>query len=298
MYNLFISGHEEAWNGEPYLFETARCVSEFMEFTDTKLTKRFGELDAAAISELQRLPCIFAYEQHGGWKPPKFVGKPPKFGIIHNITKRRGKVRIEYKIEKIEPFLSVDDLSELAFALDIPGAELCWTHWAVKDVNLSKELRVKGISLPNWARNVSKAVDITTHAFEVALSFPGEVRSFVETIAAELEKNMGPDSYFYDNNYVSQLARPSLDVLLQDIYRNRSKLVVVFLCGDYQHKEWCGVEFRAIQEIMMERNNEKIFLVKMDDGSVDGVFKTDGYVDGRRHSPEDIARLSKNVSNC
>lgn len=288
MYNLFVSGHEEAWNGEPYLFETSRCVSEFMEFTDTKLIKRFGELDAAAISELQRFPCIFAYE----WNQPKFsVGKPPKFGVIRNLTKRQGKVRIEYKIEEIEPFLSADDLSELAFALDIPRAELCWTHWAVKDIDLSKELSAKGIFLPNWARNISKAVDITTYTFEVALSFPGEVRPFVKTIAAELEKNIGSDSYFYDNNYVSQLARPSLDVLLQDIYRNRSKLVVVFLCGDYQHKEWCGVEFRAIKEIIMERNNEKIMLVKMDDGLVDGVFKTDGYIDSRKHSPEYIARL-------
>ena len=111
----------------------------------------------------------------------------------------------------------------------------------------------------------------------------------VEKIAIELERLIGPNSYFYDNNYVSQLARPSLDVLLQDIYRKRAKLIVVFLSADYQRKDWCGVEFRAIKEIILERDNKRIMFVKVDDGQVDGVFKTDGYVDARKFTPSDIA---------
>jgi hypothetical protein len=214
----------------------------------------------------------------------------PKFGVILDITKRQPQVCIEYELIDLDKFLSSQDLVDLAFDLDISGLELNRTHWAVKDVNLAKELRAKGISLPNWVRNVAKSVDITTHVFDVALSFPGEVRPFIEKVVEELEKNIGPNSYFYDNNYVSQLARPSLDTLLQDIYRKRSKLVVVFLCGDYQRKEWCGIEFRAIKEIIMERE-DKIMFVKMDDGIVDGIFKTDGYIDGRKYQPKDIARF-------
>jgi hypothetical protein len=154
---------------------------------------------------------------------------------------------------------------------------------------LPKELRSRGIVLPPWARDVNKAVDITTHSFEVALSFPGEVRSLVEQIALELERRIGPNSYFYDNNYVSQLARPGLDALLQDIYRNRSRLVVVFLSSDYQERNWCGIEFRAIKEIMMERDHTRIMFIRTDDGSVEGVFKTDGYVDARRFTPAQLA---------
>jgi hypothetical protein len=33
--------------------------------------------------------------------------------------------------------------------------------------------------------------------------------------------------------------------------------------------------------------------VRMDDGKVDGVFKTDGYIDGRTHSPKEIAKYIK-----
>ena len=280
MYNLFVSGDPMAWRGKPYFLEIGRCISEY---TDIKLTKRYGELGDNAIKELQRFPCIFAYEA--------MHDLPPKFGVILDITKRQPQVRIEYELIDLDKFLSPQDLVDLAFDLDISGWELNRTHWAVKDVNLAKELKAKGISLPNWVRNVAKSVDITTHVFDVALSFPGEVRPFIENIVEELEKNIGPNSYFYDNNYVSQLARPSLDTLLQDIYRKRSRLIVVFLCSDYQRKKWCGIEFRAIKEIIMERDDKKIMFVKMDDGIVDGIFKTDGYIDGRKYQPKDIARF-------
>lgn len=280
MYNLLVSGDDKDWTGKPWIIEASRCVTEY---TDTEITKRLGKLDATAVSELQRLPCIFAYEASNK--------KAPRFGVIRKITRRQDQVRIEYEIKDVDPFLSAEDLSFLAFALDISKWEMNRTHWAVKDVNLAKELKTLGINLPAWARDITKAVDITTHAFDVALSFPGEIRAVVEQIAIELERLIGPNSYFYDSNYVSQLARPSLDTLLQDIYGNRSKLVVVFLSVDYQRKDWCGIEFRAIKEIIMERDHKKIMFVKMDDGSVDGVFKTDGYIDGRKFSPQEIARF-------
>lgn len=177
----------------------------------------------------------------------------------------------------------------MLFNLDISDWEMNRTHWAMKDVNLSRELVLKGIRLPQWVRNEAKAVNITKHNFDVALSFPGEIRDYIEPIVAELERKIGPDSYFYDNNYVAQLARPSLDDLLQDIYKKRSKLIVVFLCEKYQEKEWCGIEFRAIKEIIMTRQNEKVMFVRMDEGEVQGVFKTDGCIDGKKYCPADVA---------
>jgi hypothetical protein len=53
--------------------------------------------------------------------------------------------------------------------------ELFRTHWAVKEVNLGKELHAKGIVLPMSAIDVSNAVDVSEQNFDVALSFPGEV---------------------------------------------------------------------------------------------------------------------------
>jgi hypothetical protein len=280
MYNLLVSANDEAWGGETWETETGRCVREY---TDADITKRFGELDATAVNALRRLPCIFAYETS--------CKKDPKFGILRDVRRRQDEVHIDYEIRDLSPFLSAADLSALAFDLDISKWELNRSHWAVKNVNLAKELRSREIVLPAWARNATKAVDIATHTFDVALSFPGEVRATVEKIAQELEHYIGPNSYFYDNNYVSQLARPSLDTLLQDIYRNRSRLIVVFIGGDYQAKDWCGIEFRAIKEIIMARDHSRIMFVKVDDGKVDGVFKTDGYIDLKKFAPDEIAHF-------
>jgi hypothetical protein len=92
-------------------------------------------------------------------------------------------------------------------------------------------------------KSVSKLEDIQ---FDVALSFPGEKREYVSHVAEILREKLGQDHLFYDFDYQSQLARPNVDTLLQNIYRNNSKLIVVFLSAEYAQKEWCGLEWRAI----------------------------------------------------
>jgi hypothetical protein len=79
---------------------------------------------------------------------------------------------------------------------------------------------------------------------------------FQVKVTQELERRLGPNAYFYDMNYVSQLAQPSLDTLLQGVY-SRAKLDVVVLSTDYQNKDWCGVEFRAIREIIFRRSSSR-----------------------------------------
>lgn len=278
MYNLFVCGSKESWQGEPWTIDASRCVNEY---TDEAIIGQYGSLDPASIEALKRLPCIFAYEDA--------VKQNPKFGVIRDVVKRQGQVRVEYDLIPADPFLSYKDLSDMQFELDISKWEMNRTHWAVKGVSLAKELHARGIFLPNWTRTVAKAVDISAHQFEVALSFPGEVRPLAEEVARHLERLMGPNAYFYDDNYVSQLARPSLDTFLQDIYRNRAKLIVVFLSAHYQTKNWCGIEFRAIRDIIAERKSQRIMFIRTDDGLVEGVFATDGYIDARRHGAAALA---------
>ncbi len=279
LYNLFVSGFEKEWTGEPLQIELSRCIREY---TSRNLTDRYGDLDAASIAELKRAPCIFAYETG--------IKLAPKFGYIRDAAQRQGQVRVEYEVLRIEPFLTPEDLDRMTFELDIAKLELYRTHWAVKEVNLPKELHAKGITIPSLMRDVTNAVDISKHVFDVGLSFPGETRPLVEKIAHELERRLGPNTYFYDNNYISQLARPSLDTLLQGVY-SRAKLDVIFLSTDYQKKDWCGVEFRAVREIIFARGEARVMYVRTDDGSVDGVFKTDGYIDARKFDPAKIAEF-------
>lgn len=279
MYNLFVSAGIAAWNGDPWTIEVGRCVREY---TDKDITTRFGELEAGAIAELKLLPSVFAYESSNQ--------RDPNFGIIRDVVCRQQQVRVEYELRPVAPFLTWQDLDELTFELDIEKWEMNRTHWAVKNVNLQQELqKARNIILPAWVVGARKGVNLTHHVFDVALSFPGESRAYVDQVAAALEHLVGPDRYFYDNNYVAQLARPSLDTFLQAIYRDRTKLIVVFVGADYDQKEWCGIEFRAIREVLNARAADRIMYVRLDDGAVEGVLRLDGYVDARRFTPEQIA---------
>lgn len=125
--------------------------------------------------------------------------------------------------------------------------------------------------------------------FQVAMSFPGEHRTYVASTVDVLRNQLGPDAVFYDFDYQAQLARPNLDVLLQDTYRHRSSLVVVFLCEKYSEKQWCGLEWRAIRDMIKCKKDEQIMFVRFDDATVDGVLSIDGYIDARSHGPSELA---------
>jgi hypothetical protein len=62
------------------------------------------------------------------------------------------------------------------------------------------------------------------------------------------------------------------------------------ICGNYDSVIY-GRALRAIREIILQRGYDRIMFVRLDDGEVDGVFRTDGYVDARRHSPAEIAHF-------
>lgn len=132
---------------------------------------------------------------------------------------------------------------------------------------------------------------LTDIKFKVALSFPGEKRNYVSVVADQLINTLGNDSVFYDNNYQSQLARINLDLVLQNIYRNNSDLIVVFICSDYALSEWCGLELRAIRDMIKSGVNEKIMLVRFDQANIDGFFSIDGYIDANEVSEIALSKL-------
>jgi hypothetical protein len=220
IYNLLISGDENAWEANSIVFDPDRCIKEY---TEKELVDIFVKLGRDEIDKLKKSPCIFAYED--------YCKKDASIGYITDILVRQVGVKISF--EKVE-VLSIENLHKMQFELDIKDWEFNRTHWAIKKVNLYRELQPFGINLK--VIKASKPIDITKNFFDVSFTFAGESRDVVEQVVRELEKIIDKNNIFYDNNYISQLARPSLDILLQDIYRNRSKLIVVFICEKYQEK--------------------------------------------------------------
>lgn len=127
--------------------------------------------------------------------------------------------------------------------------------------------------------------------FKVALSFPGERREYVSKIAEGLADRLGKNAVFYDKYYEAHLAKPNLDTTLQTIYLERSDLIVVFICEEYEQKEWCGLEWRAIRDIIKQRRDEDIMPMRFDDAKIRGLLSIDGYIDVRKRSIEEVVNL-------
>lgn len=127
--------------------------------------------------------------------------------------------------------------------------------------------------------------------FSVALSFPGTHRSYVEKVAQYLINHLGQNRIFYDKDYQADLARPNLDVLLQRIYHDQSELVVVFLAAGYTSSEWCGLEWRAIRNIIKRKKAEQLMFVRLDNAEVEGLFSIDGYLDGSVYGPHQVGEF-------
>ena len=127
--------------------------------------------------------------------------------------------------------------------------------------------------------------------FRVALSFPGEYRTFVARVAKSLARQLGKERVFYDHYFEAELARPDLDTYLQQLYHDEAELIVVFLCAEYERKEWCGLEWRAIRDLLKRKQASAIMPMRFDDTHVPGLFSIDGYVNLSNRKPGAVARL-------
>ena len=94
---------------------------------------------------------------------------------------------------------------------------------------------------------------------------PTDHRSLVPQITHRSRGPLGKHSMFYDFDYQAQLARPNLDTVLQHIYREQPELIVVFLCAAYAEKQWCGLEWRAVRDIIKSKRDQCVMFVRFDD---------------------------------
>lgn len=123
------------------------------------------------------------------------------------------------------------------------------------------------------------------------MSFAGQDRPFVDSVATSLAQSLTRERVFYDRWYEAELVRPDLDRYLQNIYRRDSDLVVVFLSSEYEAREWGRLEWRAVRELIRSRDPADVMLVRVDATEIAGLFSIDGYIDAQHHSPSQISDL-------
>ncbi len=127
------------------------------------------------------------------------------------------------------------------------------------------------------------------YEFDVAPSFAGEDRAKVLPIVRRLEE-LGV-RVFYDEDHTAKLWGGNLADELPDIYGKRARYVLLFASKHYVAKKWTKVERQAAQARALEEAGEFLLPIKLDDTEVPGLPSTVVYLDLRRHSVDEIARI-------
>ncbi len=127
--------------------------------------------------------------------------------------------------------------------------------------------------------------------FRIAFSFAGEKRDFVAKVAALLSDRFGEDRILYDKYHEAEFARVRLGRYLPSIYHDQAELVVVVLCKDYAGREWPGLEWDAVFDLIKQRKDAEVMLCRFDRATVEGIFSDAGYVELDDKTPQQAFAL-------
>jgi len=125
--------------------------------------------------------------------------------------------------------------------------------------------------------------------YDVALSFAGEDRPYVERVAVLL-KEAGV-KVFYDRFEEASLWGKNLYDHLNDVYGKQARYTVMFISQHYAKKAWTSHERESAQARALEENSECILPVRFDDTKVPGLPTTVGYLSLQGRDPKDLADL-------
>jgi len=125
--------------------------------------------------------------------------------------------------------------------------------------------------------------------YEVALSFAGEDRAYVEKVAKYL-KGKGI-KVFYDDYEKTKLWGKDLYVHLDEVYQKKARYCVMFLSCYYAEKLWTNHERKSAQARAFKEKGEYILPARFDNTEIPGIPPTIGYIDLRSLEPEELGKL-------
>lgn len=135
----------------------------------------------------------------------------------------------------------------------------------------------------------SSSNDLLPETFDVAFSFAGEDRHYVEQVRAALGRS--GLTVFYDQDYQVPLWGCNLTETLHDIYSNRASAVVMFISEAYEKKEWTVFEKRSALERALNEKGPYILPARLDQTTLPGLHGTISYIDISKLAAENFAVL-------
>ena len=137
------------------------------------------------------------------------------------------------------------------------------------------------------------------YKYDVAFSFAGAQREYVEQVKNKLKEY--DISVFYDNDNNVELRGKNLYRYLDDLYSTKARYCVLFISKEYAERPWTIHESQAAQERNFNNYDndefqEYILPVRFDDTIIPGMRSTTGFMDANKITPQELARyIAKKV---
>jgi TIR domain-containing protein len=125
--------------------------------------------------------------------------------------------------------------------------------------------------------------------YEVAFSFAGEDRGYVDEVARELD-SMGV-RVFYDRFEQVNLLGKDLAAHFAAVYGKHANYCAMFISKDYVRKAWPRLERQHAQSRALVEKREYILPIRLDDTDVPGLPATVGYLDARGMRAKAVADI-------
>ena len=121
--------------------------------------------------------------------------------------------------------------------------------------------------------------------YDVALSFAGEQRAYVEEVAKILRN--ASVKVFYDS--FEDLWGVDLTLRLEEVYRRQSRYVVIFVSKEYVEKGWPNLERQHSLASRLERRDDSILPARFSEIELPGLPSTVGYLNIGKMTPAELA---------
>jgi len=130
---------------------------------------------------------------------------------------------------------------------------------------------------------------MTQHDFDIAVTFAGEDRDFVDAVVA-LVKESG-FSVFYDEDAKVEMWGEDLTEYFPDVYERRARFAVMFVSAHYAAKPWTRLERRSVLLRAMQSTTPYLLPVRLDSTQLPGIRNTVAYLDAHAEGKRGVAEL-------
>lgn len=264
MFSILVSSNGLEWETENTM---AMVLSRFNEYSGVEADS-INVRQPETLVRLEEVDTLLMYEASATGPHVNVV----RLGKINSIRAGSNKVAFRFKeIARCDRKL----IEENAKLLDIDSFEFDRTHWAIKDGVIPKVVRDKMTN--------------TEERYDIALSFAGEDRAFVEQVADYLKAN--DVAVFYDRFEEVELWGKDLAEHLDWVYRTGAQFCVMFISKHYAEKMWTNHERRSALAAAIQARKEYILPARFDSTELPGVRPTIGYVNLAGKTPEELGAM-------